>query len=208
VTWYGILGFSSAGGDAKVLSTISTSAQIRAVRFLTNDKPDAIVWGGEFGYFNWPEPGNSLRSYLISSYILKNYHPVVSNGGYTLLLPGVAGGDLDSSITLSSKTSCDWGDGNSRFIQPIKIQKVLGAFETTTNTSFSINPQSKSLVIASDVEGKFGLVSSSGFGQIQFTLFLGENQLWLDSCPAWNYGKDREWKIVGPEGNVRITSKG
>lgn len=208
VTWYGILGFHSAGGDAKVLNILSTSSQARTVEHLKKNRPDAIIWGGEFGYFNWPAPGNSLRSYLISSHILKNYHPVVSNGGYTLLLPGRTGGSSASRIALSSKTACDWGDGNSRFIQPSTDQKILKTFSLTSNGIFFLNNKSKSLTIDSDVYGKFSLSSLGGFGEILFTLNPGANKVWLDGCPAWNYGKDAEWKLSGPDGNFVVNSKG
>jgi hypothetical protein len=208
VTWFGILGFSSNGGDTHVFTTFSKSAQLRTLERLENSRPDAVIWGGEFGYFNWPAPGNSLRSYLISSYILKNYYPVVTDGGYTLMLPGPGLKDNLSLKAISNKTSCDWGDGNSRFIHPISNQKILESFDTGPNEAFPLSTKAMSLTIESDVQGKFSLLSSAGFGEILFTLESGLNRVWLDSCPAWHYGKDGAWKIVGPDGNFFVSSKG
>lgn len=208
LTWYGILNFSSSGLDSKVLLRMSPSSQLKVIRQLRVDPPDAVVWGGEFGYFNWPPPGNALRHYLISSYILKNFYPVISNGGYTLLLPGAGNNNPNAIIALSNETDCDWGDGNSRFIQPPSDLTTLQVQDIRSNRSFLLNPQSKSLLIESMIDGKFTLASSDGFGEINFTLLSGTNKLWLENCPAWYFGRSSSWKLLGDDGSFRISSKG
>jgi hypothetical protein len=208
VTWYGILNFSLSGADSKVLTRMSPSSQLRVIRQLKFNPPDGVVWGGEFGYFNWPPPGNALRHYLISSYILKNFYPVISNGGYTLLLPGTGDNNPNAIIALSNETDCDWGDGNSRFIQPPSDLTTLQVQDIRSNTSFLLNPQSRSLLIESMIDGKFTLASSDGFGEINFTLLSGTNKLWLENCPAWYFGKSSSWKLLGDDGSFRISAKG
>ncbi len=207
VTWYGIHNYKTINGLDKVLNIASRKAQLNVVARLEKHKPDVVIWGGEFGYWNNIFNGTLMRQYEIVRFVLENYTPVTSNGKYVLLLPKEKGVLDLNARTKMIEEACDWFNGAPNFEPPISKERLQKEGETREYRSDeSFTPNSKHNF------GRLGFIASSlsdntitlqGIGQtkgvIKFTVqgTGTSNFVWLGSCPAWFYQHaDSTWLIT------------
>jgi len=209
VTWFNILGYSTSGGVSKVLNLYSSKSQLDAIKNMNQYPPDAVIWGGEFGYWEWPFNGNWMKHYHISSWILNNYVPMARDGNYVLMLPKLGEIPNLSASNQIKSVQCNWFNGASRFTltQSLRssVQKIpLSRFTTPINSepiSLRNRIDSKVLIIATNKATNLSLVDSQGNnGQINFvtTGNYVRDVIWLDQCPGYHFdGSQVRWIVTG-----------
>lgn len=210
VTWYGILNYKTMNGLDKVLNIASREAQLNVVARLEKQKPDAVVWGGEFGYWNNIFNGTLMRQYEIVRFVLENYTPVASNGKYVLLLPNEKGVlDLNARNKMIEET-CDWFNGAPSFEPPISKELLLKGRKTReyrSGESFTLNSKSQFRSLGFTASSlSDNSITLQGIGEtrgvIKFTVEgkRAPNFVWLASCPAWYYQHgDSRWLITSEQ---------
>ncbi|CAN2228654.1 hypothetical protein MCERE85_01410 [Candidatus Nanopelagicaceae bacterium] len=215
VTWFGVLGYSTSGGVSKVLNLYSSKSQLNAIRDMIQNPPDAVIWGGEFGYWEWPFNGNWMKQYHISSWILHNYVPVIQDGKYVLMLPKLEKIPNLNALNQIKSVQCNWLNGASRFTLTQSLRSAVdelpdGQFTTILNSepiSLRNRTNSNVLVVSSNKPTNISLVDSQGTnGQINFvtTGNYFRDIIWLDQCPGFHFdGSKKRWIITGlPQGVV------
>ena len=217
VSWYGVGGFKPSGGITNVLGLFSGESQKKVVKELEAHPPDAVIWGGEFGYWNWPFNGNWMKQYLISDYILTNYNPVKSIGNYTLMLKrNQTQSDADSLINLSS-LSCDWLGGAERFVLPVKtemgkrinVQEGVNQNAKNGRQTFLLSSEDspKGIFVKSDRPVSVILKRETATGEIRFNLLNSNrlSQVWLGGCPLYRLAiRDTSWEIILQPSNAKV----
>jgi hypothetical protein len=218
VTWFGMLEYKTIGGVDKVLNIASRDAQAVVINRLRERKPDGVIWGGEFGYWNNIFNGTMLRQYKLVQFVLENYVPVTSNGKYVLMLP--KDGQLFDGIAkkVMMAESCNWMSGSQNFETPINEKNIQkGLF----NQNF-LNGETL-LIESSSKFTKFGFFASSPadvkvtlqgtgntVGEIKFSITGNAEPkfIWLASCASWFYQfRNSSWKIMTDQNSpIKIES--
>jgi hypothetical protein len=215
VSWFNVLGYSTSGGVSKVLNLYSSKSQLEAIEDMTQNPPDAVIWGGEFGYWGWPFNGNWMKQYHISSWILDNYVPVTRDGNYVLMLPKLKGVPDLIALNQIKAVQCNWLNGANSFTltQSLRssVQRIpLSQFTTSTNSeSISLRNRidSNVLIIATNKPTNLSIVDSQGTnGQINFSTTgnYARDVIWLDQCPGYHFdGSQKRWIIAElPQGLI------
>lgn len=215
VSWFNVLGYSTSGGVSKVLNLYSSKSQLDAIKDMSQNPPDAVIWGGEFGYWGWPFNGNWMRQFHISSWILNNYVPVTRDGNYVLMLPKLGRAPDQVALNQIKSVQCNWITGANRFtpIQSLKssVQKIpLSRFSASMNSepiSLRNRINSKVLIITTNKPTNLSLVDSQGTnGQINFSTTGNyvRDVIWLDQCPGYHFdGFQKRWIVSGlPQGVI------
>jgi hypothetical protein len=214
VTWFDVLDFKSAGGVDKVISMATPASQKRVIDNLIKNRPNAIIWGGEFGYWGlWN--GTHMRQYLISSFILNNYVPVAHSGQYVMFLEkGVREVDPDALRQVNS-IGCDWLNGASKFVSPEKMKRgpeSNSSSNSLENSSFNpylqlkMDEFTKGLIIESDRPAEIFLKQENG-GEIKFKLDPNQKRtsIWLDQCPTFhNSNSKTKWIIQSNPADAKL----
>jgi hypothetical protein len=215
VTWFNILGYRTSGGISKVLNLYSSKSQRNALVDIRQNPPDAVVWGGEFGYWDWPFNGNWMKQYNISNWILDNYVPASHDGNYVLMLPKQ--GNLSDLMALDKVKSvqCNWLNGATNFTYSSSLieqmEKIsLSQFKSVGNStllSLKNKINSNVMIIATNKPTSITLVDSQGVnGQISFvtTGNFVKDTIWLNQCPGYYFdGSEERWAFSGlPEGII------
>jgi hypothetical protein len=216
VTWYGLMDFKPVGNTTKVLNLYSSEAQKNVVRNLKTHAPKYVVWGGEYGYWQWPFSGNWMKQYLISEYILDNYQPVKQNGGYLLMLRNnyATASVRENNSKFLKSVDCNWYLGATRFDAP-KNYTTFQEIKPLNSTNYE---DQKVLTFNSEFT-KFGLGVQTdrstnvviqqkdlNSGKIIFTIDPSDSpkQIWLSGCPAWRTQNSKTaWSISIPN-NVNL----
>ncbi len=221
LSWFGILNYVPSNGFDKVLNFSSLKSQEIVIEELKRNPPTGIIWGGEVGYWQGLYNGTWMMQYRISQYILENFIPVASDGGYVLFKKKEIGQLPDvKALTQVKSVNCVWHEGVKNFISP---EKVLVGDNIPVVPNISPNDDSKTQVklvfkragnrqtifASSSVATDVTLTSSGGSGAIHFVL-PGDNiqhQIWLGGCPVWSLrAKDEVWvaKYGGESSNVKF----
>ena len=205
VTWFDLLDYEPAGADIKMLSLASSRSQKKAIENYNLNLPDAVIWGGEFGYWKGPINGTWMKQYLLSAFIIDNFAPVATNGEYVLLLNRRDHVANEEAKLKMMSLDCNWLQGAERFLPPtettrgelltpVKFKESMQSNQSSEVFRMSKSFSAKGLYISSEA-GNFKLQNVSGGGSIKFTFSKPvENQLiWLDNCPAFRYSDDQSY---------------
>jgi hypothetical protein len=205
VSWYDVLGFKPSGGQIKVLNLYSPATQQNLLSRFKANPPSAVIWGGEFGYWDWPFNGNWMRQYLISSYILNHYTPVAADGKYVLMMPKSRFKPSPIALKVLDSVNCDWIQGASRFVTPemihprsaVVLPANLGNGQASS-VAISIPANTRGFEIYPGGPADITMRSSEGSGIIHFSIpkISKPATIWLDQCPVLHYStlKSR-WNI-------------
>ncbi len=100
---------------------VMAETQRDLIEQLREDPPGVIIYDSYVGLVSWDGVANPVRHYLVSSYILRNYRPFVSIGGYLLYVRndlhptpeeiealGLQGTPHFDDLPFRAGT-CDWG---------------------------------------------------------------------------------------------------
>lgn len=206
VTWFHILDYKSAGPVSSVLNLASKRSQDLVVEALRRNKPDAIIWGGEFGYWSALFNGTMMKQYQITSYILNEYVPVLANGKYVLFKDRHNNKVDSQAMKQVVGESCNWMQGAVKFQTPEKVtpgslatspEGAMWSGLTIEGVQFEIDSYTKGLVIKSPNATSFKL-SNGSEGVIEFSVEgSSKNQvIWLDNCPSFHFSDPSTlWKV-------------
>jgi hypothetical protein len=220
VTWFDLLNYQPAGSDIKMLSLASGRSQKKAIEGYKSNPPDAVIWGGEFGYWKGPINGTWMKQYLVSAFIMDNFVPVATNGGYVLLLNRQDNFSSEKARSNMMNLDCNWKEGVGRFLPPeetvsaaklvpIKYQRTDRSHQNSEVFRMKKNSAAKGIYISAEA-GNFKLQNVSGGGSIKFTLSKRtKNQLiWLDNCPTFRYSNDvSDWLLTSNPQSTNTTLK-
>jgi hypothetical protein len=217
VTWFHILDYKSAGPVSNVLNLSSKRSQDLVVEALRRDKPDAIIWGGEFGYWSALFNGTMMKQYQITSYILNEFVPVLANGKYVLFKDRQNNKVDKQAMKQVVGASCNWMQGAVKFRTPEKV--TPGSLATSPagekwsglskeGVKFEIDSYTKGLVIKTPNATSFKLNNGSE-GVIEFSVKgSSKNQvIWLDNCPLFHFSDSStlwELETSTPLENIQI----
>jgi hypothetical protein len=207
VTWYGINNYNSIG-ISKVLNFPAIESQQIVIQALRENPNTRIIWGGEYGYFQWPFNGNWISKYLISEYILKNYSPIAQTGEYFLLERSA----MLSNIELPKMQDfrdrdCNYGFSAPRFLFPdrdrnqVVPQSLLenGGSISGKEMEYShivIKPSHSGLIVFKDLTGN---------SIIFYADSARYNRVFIGGCPAiYHQPKGNTWTLQS-DGNIKIS---
>ena len=223
LSWFGILNYTPSNGFDKVLNFASLESQEIVIDALKKNPPAGIVWGGEVGYWQGLYNGTWMMQYRITQFILENYDPVASDGGYVLFkkkdsrIP-----PDDRAIEQVKSVNCEWHQGVKNFNSPesasvgtyIPVRPTSGSIDVPEVQVEFVLPQAgnrKAIFVSSSIATEVTLTSSGGSGVIRFVL-PGDSikrQVWLGGCPLWNLREESDlWvaKYGGDQNNVKFYS--
>jgi len=218
LTWFGVSKFRPAAGIDKVLNIASSSSQNTVITKLESDMPKAVIWSGEFGYWDSLFNGTWMRQYELTHFILSNYEPVASEGRYVLMMR-----DKKNMLDVDAKNlmlvdKCDWALGAPKFISPGNFQTMISMsnqdFITSTkdqNTSNFVTNDSFSYGGFAVESNKDTQITMSGVGstkgKIIFTVrkSMRPQVVWLGGCAAWYYQHaNSQWNIDFGDAKVKL----
>jgi hypothetical protein len=180
--------------------------------------PKAVIWSGEFGYWDSLFNGTWMRQYDLTHFILSNYEPVASEGRYVLMMR-----DKKNMLDVDAKNlmlmdKCDWALGAPKFIPPGNFQTMISMSNQDFITSTKDQNISNFVTNESFSYGGFAVESNrdtqitmsgvgSTKGKIIFTVrkSLRPQVVWLGGCAAWYYQHaNSQWNIDFGDAKVKL----
>jgi hypothetical protein len=218
LTWFGVSKFRPAAGIDKVLNIASASSQNSAISRLKDDMPVAVIWGGEYGYWDALFNGTWMRQYELTRFILKNFKPVAVEGRYVLMMRGTKFELNRNAREVMIGDKCDWALGSPKFTVPkkveifkaIQVSKFIERIDDRNISNFSPNSTFTDIgfAVQSDRDAQIKMTGiGSTQGQIIFTVNRSEEPevVWLGGCSAWFYQHENsEWNVEFGEAKVKF----
>jgi hypothetical protein len=180
VTWFDILDYTPSNGITKVINYYSAKSQKVLIKNLQKNPPSAVIWGGEFGYFDSVVAPTYLKQYLITEFVFDNYKPVSYSGRYVLFLPKQSPEPVNGkALKLVREVPCNYQDSVDKFHRPYRNSLNIEILQPQSLNSLNQKVKNSKIQVKMYKQG--------GMNSIDFNLnsYYPAQKLWLGACPNY-----------------------